>query len=307
MDRIDDMALFVAAVDSGSLSGAARETGISLSTVSRRFTALEERLKARLLIRSTRMLALTDVGQRYYATAKRLLAELDEMESSLTAHASTAVGRLHVTGPTLFGRVHLLPLLSRFLVQHPRVSLDVSLMDRPVNIVEEGIDLAVVVGELVNSSLIARKLGDIRWVVSASPAYLARRGCPAGLDDLARHDCLVYSQQSGADEWRLAQGRKPLRMRVPVRVRSNTLDGVVSAAVEGAGLVHAPAWAIAEHVAAGRLRIVLRSYEPPPRPIHAVFTHNRLLATKVRSLLDFMVAHFQATDFDRAPEPLQRP
>ncbi|WP_424139156.1 LysR family transcriptional regulator [Roseomonas chloroacetimidivorans] len=292
------MKLFVASVESGSLSGAARQTGLSLSSVSRHLTGLEERLGVRLLIRSTRMLAPTDAGQMYYAAAKRLLAEVDEVERSLTAGAAAPVGRLRVTGPTLFGRVHLLPLMARFLVAHPQVTLDISLLDRPVNLFEEGIDLAIVVGDLEDSSLISRRLGAIRWVLSASPDYLQRRGHPTGLTDLASHDCLMYSQQSNADEWRLMDGSNPVRVKVPVRMRSNTLDGVVTAAVQGGGIVLAPAWAVADHVSDGKLQVILRQNETPSRPINAVLTHNRLLASKVRTLLDFLVQEFSQQDFD---------
>lgn len=244
------------------------------------------------------MLALTDAGRTYYASAKRLLAEVDEVEHGLTAEAAQPAGRLRVTSPTLFGRVHLMPLLAEFLVRYPRVILDVSLMDRPVSLVEEGIDLSIIVGELDDSSLISRRLGAIRWVLSAAPDYLERRGFPATLADLATHDCLIYSQQSNADEWRMMDKGAVVRIRVPVRMRSNTLDGVVTAAVQGAGVVLAPAWAVAEHAANGRLKLLLRQHEMPARPINAILTHNRLLAGKVRTLLDFLAARFDRMDFD---------
>ena len=167
MNRSEGMALLVAAVDQGSLSGASRVSGISLASVSRRISALEERVGTRLLVRSTRALRLTEAGQRYYAEAKRLLAEMDELESSMRIDAAEPSGRLRVTAPTLYGRVHLQPLLAKFLVQHPKVALDLHLLDRPVNLLEEGIDLAVLVGEQPSSSLVARRLGSIRWVLSA--------------------------------------------------------------------------------------------------------------------------------------------
>ncbi|MGU7768679.1 LysR family transcriptional regulator [Burkholderia sp. MR1-5-21] len=296
------MALFVAAIDAGSLSAAARERGLSLSSVSRYLTMLEERIGTRLIIRSTRMLALTEAGRAYYEKAKRLLAEIDEMEASLTQASEAPIGKIHVCGPTLFGRVFMLPILAKFLVAYPKVTLDVMLLDRQVNLVEEGIDIAIRIGAMEDSSLIARKLGALRWVISASPAYLEERGIPKTIADLDKHDCLIYGQQSISSEWLMLTDGKPTHVHVPVRMRSNTLDGVVAAAVEGAGLVYAPAWTVADHVAAGRLQVVLRAFELPPRPINAVFTHNRLMAVKVRSLLDYFVDHLSRTDFDTVPE-----
>ncbi|OCZ63091.1 LysR family transcriptional regulator [Achromobacter xylosoxidans] len=294
MNRSEGMALLVAAVDQGSLSGASRVSGVSLASVSRHISALEERLGTRLLVRSTRVLRLTEAGQRYYAEAKRLLAEMDELESSMRVDAAEPSGRLRVTAPTLYGRVHLQPLLAKFLVLHPKVTLDLHLLDRPVNLLEEGIDLAVLVGEQPSSSLVARRLGSIRWVLSAAPDYLARRGTPRGLRDLAQHDGLVYSHLATDDAWTLMQEGRPTVVRVPTRMRSNTVDGVVTAAAAGAGIVHAPAWAIADHVAAGRLLVLLPESETPPRPVFALMTHQRLMAGKVRSLLDFLAQHLRA-------------
>ncbi len=288
------MALLAAPVDQGSLSGASRVSGVSLASVSRHISALEERLGTRLLVRSTRVLRLTEAGQRYYAEAKRLLAEMDELESSMRVDAAEPSGRLRVTAPTLYGRVHLQPLLAKFLVLHPKVTLDLHLLDRPVNLLEEGIDLAVLVGEQPSSSLVARRLGSIRWVLSAAPDYLARRGTPRGLRDLAQHDGLVYSHLATDDAWTLMHEGRPTVVRVPTRMRSNTVDGVVTAAGAGAGIVHAPAWAIADHVAAGRLLVLLPESETPPRPVFALMTHQRLMAGKVRSLLDFLAQHLRA-------------
>jgi DNA-binding transcriptional LysR family regulator len=302
-NRTDAMALFVTAIDTGSLSAAARERGLSLSSVSRHLTMLEERIGTRLIIRSTRMLALTEAGRAYYEKAKRLIAEIDELESSLTAASEIPTGRLSVSGPTLFGRVFMLPILARFLVQHPKLTLDVTLLDRPVNLVEEGIDIAIHIGEMEDSSLVVRKLGSLRWVVSASPEYLDAKGVPENIADLSSHDCLVgaYGLHNLSSEWPMFEAGKPTRVQVPVRMRSNTLDGVVAAALEGTGLVCAPAWAIADHVAAGRLRVVLRDFERPPRPIYAVLTHNRLMAVKVRALLECFAENLAKIDFDIVP------
>ena len=300
-NRIEEMALMVAVVDSGSLSAAARQTGLSLSSVSRQLTALEERLQTRLLVRSTRGLALTDAGQGYYLASKRLLAEVDEVEASLTATAATPVGRLRVTAPTLFGRVHVLPILAEFLALYEQVTLDVTLIDRPVSLLDEGVDLAVIVGEMENSNLVARRLGAIRWVMAAAPAYLARRGTPKHLDALLHHDCLNYTQLPATDDrWRLTEDGRERDVRINARMRSNTLDGAVAAALQGNGIVLTPAWAVADQVRTGNLRLLLRKYEAEPRPVFAVMTHGRLLATKVRVLLDFLADRLTSQRFDGA-------
>lgn len=301
MDRTDALALFVKAADIGSLSGAARSLGLSLPSVSRHMTALEERLGTRLMIRSTRKLALTEAGRTYYTRAKQILADLDEAEASLLADTSVPAGKISVCGPTLFGRAFMLPLLAKFLRDHPRISLEVKLLDRRVNIVEEGIDLAVTIGALEDSSLIVRKLGSLLWVVSGAPAYLDVRGEPRTLDDLSKHDCLVFSQRSAGSEWRLQKDGRPIDVRVPVRMRANTLDAVVAAALEGGGLVYAPAWQVLEHITAGRLRLVLREHELPPIPINAIVSHTKLLSAKVRLLLDFFVKELAHNDLLEPP------
>lgn len=295
MDRMDVLTLFVKAADAGSLSGAARALGLSLPSVSRHMTTLEERVGTRLLIRTTRSLALTEAGRIYYERAKQILADLDEVETSLLADSTVPSGKVSVWGPTLFGRVFMIPLLARFLADNPRVVLDVTLLDRQFNLVEEGIDLAVRIGPLKDSRLIVRKLGNLLWVVSAAPSYLAQRGEPASPADLARHDCLVFSQ-SGY-EWRFRKDSRTVGLEVPARMRSNTLDAVVAAAVAGAGLVYAPAWQVRDYVAGGRLRVVLRDHEVPPLPINAIMSHSRLLSAKVRNLLHFFAKELASHDF----------
>jgi DNA-binding transcriptional LysR family regulator len=197
----------------------------------------------------------------------------------------------------------MLPLLAKFAVMHPKIVMDVMLLDRQLNLIEEGIDVAVRIGPMVDSSLIIRKLGALRWIICAAPVYLEQRGTPHTLADLSGHDCLAYSQDSISSEWQLLDGDKPTQVQVPVRMRSNTLDGVVAAAVEGAGLVYAPAWSVTNFVKAGRLKVILSEHELPPHPINAVFTHNRLLSGKVRALVDYLALQFVDTDFD-SPPPL---
>ena len=302
MDRIDAMALFVATIDAGSLSGAARRTGVSLSTVSRHLTALEERVGTRLVVRSTRALALTESGRNYYERAKGLLAEIDELETSLTTDAASPSGGLKVSGPTLFGRVFVLPMLADFIVRYPQISLDVLLVDRPVNLIEEGIDLAIRIYDLDDSSLIVRRLGNLRWVISGSPGYLEANGTPEAPSDLSDHDCMLFYEESKSPRWPILVDGKPGQAEINVRATSNTLDGVIAGALAGAGLVFAPAWSVADHVAEGRLKVVMRNHELPSRPINAVFTHNRLMSGKVRALLDCLAEGIAQHELDTLPE-----
>jgi DNA-binding transcriptional LysR family regulator len=295
MDRADALALFVKAVEVGSLSGAAHASGLSPPSVSRHLTALEERIGTRLVVRTTRSLALTEAGRIYYEHAKQMLADLDAVEASLLANASVPMGIVSVWVPTLFGRVFVLPLLARFLADNPRVQLDVTLLDREFNLVEEGIDLAIRVGPLKDSSLIVRRLGSLLWVVSAAPAYLERHGVPTTPEDLRHHDCLVFTQPGYG--WRFRKYGRTSSVQVPARMRANALDAVVEAAVAGTGLVYAPAWQVCEHIAAGRLQVVLRDYEVPPLPINALLSHTRLLSNKVRSLLEFLASQLGSQDF----------
>ncbi|MBV9552300.1 MAG: LysR family transcriptional regulator [Alphaproteobacteria bacterium] len=299
MDRNDVLALFVKAVDGGSLSAAARASGLSLPSVSRHITALEERIGTRLMIRTTRSLALTEAGRVYHLHAKRMLADLDEVEAGLLADAGAPAGTVNVWAPTLFGRVFVLPLLARFLADNPRVSVDVTLLDRDFNLVEEGIDLAIRVGPLRDSNLIVRRVGSLLWVVTAAPGYLERRGAPAAPDDLKDHDCLLFTQPGY--EWRFRKDGRTVRPAVRARMRANALDAVVAAAVAGAGLAFAPAWQVRDHIADGRLKIVLRDYEVPPLPINLLLSHTRLLSTKVRRLLEFLARELGARDFSSLP------
>jgi DNA-binding transcriptional LysR family regulator len=295
MNRTDSLALFVKAADAGSLSGAARSLGLSLPSVSRHITALEERIGTRLLIRTTRSLALTEAGRVYYEHAKQMLADLGEIEANLLADANVPTGKVSIWATTLFGRVFVIPLLARFLADNPRVSLDVTLLDRQFNMVEEGIDLAIRIGPLKDSSLIVRRLGSLLWVVSGARRYLDRHGEPTTPEELKNHDCLVFTQPGY--EWRFRKDGRTASARVPARMSSNTLDAIVEAAVAGAGLVYAPAWQVRDHVVAGRLKVVLRDYEVPALPINAMLSHTRLLSNKVRSLLDFLANDLSSRDF----------
>lgn len=289
MDRLDAMATFVRVAEAGSLSAAARLIPTSLTSVSRQIAALEDRLGTPLLIRTTRRLALTDDGRLFYDRAKAILGEIDEIEQTLLSGRTEPSGRLHVCAPVLMGEVLLSPLLPRFLQRYPAVAVDLLLVDRPVNLIEENIHVAVRVGRLPDSQLLARKLSEIHMVVCASPKYLARRGVPQTPDDLCQHDCLAFSDVPGVTDWHFQLPSSRKSVRISGRLWINSLNALVTAAKEDAGIVRVPSWQVADDIAAGRLKRILTAYERPPTPVHALFQPAKLASTKIRVFVDYLV------------------
>jgi len=292
MDKLAAMRVFVKIADAGNLSAAGRQLGQSLTSVSRQLMALEEFLGTTLVERTTRHLSLTESGLLYYERAKQILEEVAEAERGLTAQTGVASGRLHVSAPSLFGRLRLAPMLPGFLAEQSQVSIDLMLVDRPVRLAEEGIDVALRVGPLEDSGLIARKLDDIQIVVCAAPDYLRRRGEPARPDDLVEHDCLAFGDVPGAAEWSFQDGTVRRSLRIPTRLCANDFAALVSGALAGAGLVRVPSWQIAHYLADGRLRIVLGAYQRPSTPLSILTLRNRLLLPKVRAFVDFLQQHW---------------
>lgn len=307
MDRFAAMSTFVAIVDAGSLSAAARRLQSSAAAVSRQLAALEEELGARLINRTTRRLTLTEGGRSYYERCKRILGDLGEAEAALSVHQVAPAGRLIVSAPVPFGSRFLAPVLADFMRQYPQVDIDLSLTDRFVNLVEEGIDVAVRIGARGDSSLIARRLGSFRRVVCGAPAYLADLGEPREPADLARYKCLIFTRLFDAYEWHFAKGGRELPVRVSASLRADSLDVIMQAALDGAGLCLANSWQIREHVAAGRLKVLLRDYELPEVPIHIVYPHARLLSAKARAFIEFVVERCAKEDFaSLVPPPPRR-
>src|ERR1700728_4511019 len=292
MDKFAAMRVFVRIADAGNLSAAGRQLGLSLTSVSRQLIALEEALGTTLVERTTRHLALTEAGQLYYELAKQILEEVAEAERGLTAQTGIASGRLHVSAPSLLGRLRLAPILPGFLAEQTGVSVDLMLVDRPVRLAEEGIDIALLVGPLEDSGLIVRKLDDIQLVVCAAPDYLRRRGEPTTPDDLVEHDCLAFGDVPGVAEWGFQDGAVRRSLRIPTRLCANDFDTLVSAALAGAGLVRVPSWQVAHCLADGRLKIVLEAYQRPPTPLSILSTPPRLLLLKVRAFVDFLQQHW---------------
>jgi DNA-binding transcriptional LysR family regulator len=292
MDKFAAMRVFVRIADAGNLSAAGRQLGLSLTSVSRQLMALEEVLGTTLVERTTRHLSLTESGQLYYERAKQILEEVAEAERGLTAQAGVASGRLHVSAPALLGRLRLAHMLPGFLAEQSRVSIDLMLVDRPVRLAEEGIDVALRIGPLEDSGLIVRKLDDVQLVVCGAPDYLGRRGEPATPDDLVEHECLAFGDVPGVAEWSFQDDAVRKSLRIPTRLCANDFDTLVSAALAGAGLVRVPSWQVAHCLADGRLRIVLEAYQRPPTPLSILTPRTRLLLPKVRAFVDYLQQHW---------------
>jgi DNA-binding transcriptional LysR family regulator len=288
MDRLEAMTAFLAVADLRGFAPAARRLGLSPSAVTRLVAALEERLGARLLQRTTRSVTLTDAGARYLERARRILADVNEAEDAAQAERSVPSGRFVVAAPNVFGRLHVAPLMGAYLTKDPAVTGELTLADRVANLVEDGIDAAVRIGLLEDSSHVARAVGATRRVVVASPAYLKRRKTPRTPDDLSNHDVIQFTAISPTPEWRFASDDAPRRRAFSPRYVTNSADAAIAHAELGGGLTLVLAYQVSAAVQAGRLRVVLRDFEPPPLPIHIVYPSTRLLSAKVRAFIELV-------------------
>lgn len=302
MDKLGDMAAYVRVVEAKTYTAAAERLGWSKSVVSRRIAELEERLGARLLNRSTRRLSLTEAGAAFYERCVRILADVEETEAAVASLHAEPRGLLRVNAPMSFGMLHLAPAVAAFLERWPEVDVDLSLNDRFVDLIDEGYDLAVRIGTLADSALIARRLAPCRRVVCAAPSYLARHGEPQRPEDLARHDCFLYTNAPAAEQWKLT-GRDGTEhvVRVGGRLRVNNGDVLRAIAEAGLGIIVLPTFIVAEAVAAGRLKVVLCDYRPAAATAYAVYPHNRYLSTKVRAFVDFLAGRFGPEPYWDAP------
>jgi DNA-binding transcriptional LysR family regulator len=289
MDRIDAMNVFVAVADQQGFAPAARKLGLSTSAVTRMVAALEDKVGARLLQRTTRSVTLTDVGTRYLERARRILADIEEAEASTRAERTQPSGRLVISAPLVFGRLHVRPLVTAYLDRYPDVSAELRLSDRMINLVEDGIDIAVRVGELADSTLVARHIGDMRRLTVASPDYLTRRGVPQTPLDLAGHDLIQFTSTSSLSDWRFVDNGKDVRVPRTSRFATNSADAAIQHAEQGGGVALVLAYQAADAIAHGRLQVMLADYEPPPSPIHLVYPTSRLLSAKVRTFVDTVV------------------
>ena len=290
MDRLDAMSVLVAVAENGSFSAASRRLGAPLPTVSRKVAELEAHLNARLLTRTTRKLTLTGAGEAYVADCKRILEQVAEAERAASGEYAAPRGDLAVTAPIVFGRLHVLPPVNEFLGAYPEINVRLTLSDRNVHLVDDHIDLAVRIGTLADSSLVASRVGALRRVICASPAYLARAGVPKTPEDLSALACVNFSGFTSSAAWTFGAKDKHGERTVPIRVRLavNTAEAAVDAAIAGVGVTRVLSYQAAQAVSEGKLKIVLAAYEPEPAPINLVYVGQNLLPLKMRAFLDFV-------------------
>ena len=287
MDRIDAMQAFVAVADLRGFAPAARKLRLSASGVTRLIAALEDRLGARLLQRTTRSVALTDAGVRYLERARRILADVEEAEGAVEGEHSLPRGRLVVSAPVGFGRLHVSPVISEYLKRYGEVSAELRLSDLMINLVEEGVDVAVRIGHLADSSLVARHVGEMRRIVVASPNYLRSHGEPRTPEAIASHQTIQFGSPSA--DWRFVRDGEEIRVAPAPRLITNSADAAIQYAAQDGGLTRVLAYQAADAIKAGRLKIVLAKFEQPALPIHMVYPTSRLLSAKVRTFVDLVI------------------
>lgn len=300
MGKFTQMATFAEVVARGSLSAAARAEGIAPAMIGRRLDALEARLGVKLLQRTTRKLVLTDEGVAFLEDCQRILAEVDDAEAAVSEHSARASGHLTVSAPAGFGRQHVAPLLPSFLAEHRDVTVDLNLNDRVIDLVGDGIDVAIRIASMGDSNLVGVKLADNQRVVVASPAYLGRHGTPLTPADLARHNCLPISSEGSQRGWTFLDAGKVTVLKVSGNMVCN--DGAVlhAWALEGKGLAWRSMWEVGGQIASGELVTVLDDYAAPGNDIHAVFAQRRHLPLRIRAFVDFLRRNYAAPDYWRA-------
>jgi DNA-binding transcriptional LysR family regulator len=293
MDRLRAMEVFVRIVESGSLTAAADALDVSAPSVVRTLAALERSVGVRLLNRTTRRSSLSDEGREYYERCRRVLSDVAAADAALSARKAEPTGRLRLTAPVMFGRMHLAPIVTEFVAKYPGVEVELLLLDRIVDLVEEGIDAAVRISNLPESSLVAVRVGETRRVLCASPAYLKRAGTPRAPADLANHRCILFSGVAGNTEW-LFGGKRLARVTVRAVLRTNQLDVALDAVLGGLGYGQFLSYQVEELVANLKLKRILTAFESPPLPIHIVYPHARLVSPNVRTFVDIAVARLRA-------------
>jgi DNA-binding transcriptional LysR family regulator len=293
MDRLGAMRVFVTVATLRSFSEAARRLQLSPSVVTRSIAQLEDELGLTLLLRTTRSLRLTERGELYLESCQQILQDIDSAERRVRGEDAAPRGMLKIAAPTMFGRLHVLPIVNRLLRDHGDVTVELALSDRNVHLVEEGIDVAVRIGELADSSLIAVKLGVVSRVVVASPAYLKKRGIPKSPAELATHDIVAFEGLGATNEWRFRGGGKPVRLAP--RLIVNSIDAAIAAAEAGIGMTRSLSYQVERSVTAGRLTPILQQFAPAPSPLHAVYSPRRIasanVAVFIRATRDYFKEH----------------
>ena len=293
MDKYQSMRVLVQVVDSGSFVAAAEALGVSKPAVSRTVSELEQRLGVRLLHRTTRRLSITPEGEMFVLRCREILAGIEASEAEISTRSETVSGLLKVSVPFSFGIRHLAPLWSEFMQRHPGVTLDVQLSDRIIDLVDEGVDLAVRIAHLPDSSLVSRQLASTRLVMCASPQYLAQRGTPEQLSDLAQHDLIGYSLLKQGDVWHLNGPQGPETLRVKPKLWSNNGDTCHAVALKGLGIQLQPSFLVAQELSSGELVEVLPQYRAPELGIYAVYPSRKFVLPKVRRLIEFLAGRLK--------------
>ncbi|WP_433929238.1 LysR family transcriptional regulator [Sorangium cellulosum] len=294
MDRLDTLRVFIAVAEEEGFAPAARRLSMSPPAVTRAIAALEERIGTRLLHRTTRIVRLTEAGARFLTDCKRILGEIEEAEASAAGSHAELRGQIGVTAPVMFGRMFVAPVVFDFLARHPRVSARTLLVDRVVDMLDEGLDVAVRIAHLPDSSMTAIRVGSVRLVVCASPDYLAARGAPETPADLTHLDTIGFSQAAWPAEWSFSSGARVEKVLPPSQLLVNTADVAIAAAVAGRGLARVLSYQVGPELRAGRLRIVLPAFEPPPVPVHVVHPEGPRAAARVRAFVDFLVERLRS-------------
>ena len=293
MDKLSSMKVFMQVARLGSFSAAADNLGISKAMVSKHIKRLEDSLDVQLFNRTTRSLSLTEVGTVYRDRIKEILNDIEETELSVSKLSSEPRGTLRIMAPTSFGSFHLSRAVTEYLTQYPNVNVEMLLAERTPDLVDEGIDLAILIGVLEDSSLFARKIADARMVVCGSPSYLEKNGIPESPDELLEHNCLIQTTRTG-ETWIFKSDNGYRRVDINGTLKSNAGDALRIAAIKGCGLVNLPMYMVDKDVKNGRLNTVLEEFEAPKRPIHAVYLHRMHLSAKVRTFVDFLSERFQS-------------
>jgi DNA-binding transcriptional LysR family regulator len=288
MDRLEAMSVIIAVTETGSISAASRRLKSPVATVSRKVADLESRLKAQLFQRTSRRMTLTDAGRSYIDACKRIIEQVDDAEREVSGEYRIPKGDLGVTSPWGLGHTHLLPLAVEFLKAYPDICLRLMLTDRIVNTVEEGIDIAIRVGVLPDSGMIASRVGSIRIVVCASPSYLEAHGQPKQLGDLARHDCITIDDHVTPSAWKFVRGNRATIAPIRSRLCVNTSESAVLAAIEGAGLARVMSYKMDAAKRDGKLAIVLEKFEPVPLPVHIIYAPRKPVPLKLRAFLNWI-------------------
>ncbi|HKU85726.1 MAG TPA: LysR family transcriptional regulator [Casimicrobiaceae bacterium] len=296
MKNLAGMAIFARVVEERSFSAAARRLGLSKSMVSKEVTKLEHSLGVRLLNRTTRKLSLTEIGATFYEPCARILQEAQEAELMVGRLHAEPRGVLRLTAPVAFGTLHVAPALPEFLAQYPDVRIDLTIGDRQLDLVDEGLDLAIRIARVLPDNLVARKLAPINRVVCAAPAYFERHGMPRRPHDLARHNCLVYTHANPDSQWRFRSGTEEDVVPVQGNLTLNDDEALWQATLGGLGIALLPTFIVGNDLQSGRLQAVLTEHVPTERNLHALYLPNRHLSAKVRVFIDFLVARF-------SPEP----